>query len=335
VAESECGTYEEWIRSRSPSPFVTPDWLEAFRDRHRTPVYFRLLRGGETVAAIAGLLVRPRTRRLEETPALKALFTFGGPVVGDGDPTAISACLEELRSFAVGRGIPAVVCRSWDYPYRYSCDRQWFRTDTRVEYIVDLRGGPERQMARMGRTRRACIRRAARRGLRFRLHSGTEWIPVLIGLLEETRSVRRRKGYSDYDYHYITYTSTDLLARLLRRGVARIAGVDDGEKTLAACLVVNSASRAYAVLGGQCVKGYEAGAADLLYHHVIRRLGEEGVESLNLGGNPVSGDHGLRFYKTSLGATPHTCTGARSITPRARMIRALGNLYRRFHARIR
>jgi len=335
VEERHPGGFERWTSARASSPFVTPSWLEAFRGRDRIPVYFRFVRGSETVGAIGGLLVRPRTRSLERVPLLRTLFFFSGPVVVRGDEVLISRCVERIRDHAAARGIPAVVCRSWDYPCRYSCDRRLFRTVSRVEYIVDLRGGPERLLARMRKNRRLSIRKASRGELTCGLHRRKELLSTLINLLERTRSMRQRKGYADYDYHYITYTSTELLGRLIDGGIARVACAEVKGEILAASLIVSQGRRAYAVLAGQSQRGSEIGAGDLLYYEVMRQLGNEGVETLSLGGNPVSGDEGLRFYKTSLGATPHTCTGVRSITPRARMVRALGYYYRRVHARFR
>ena len=142
-------------------------------------------------------------------------------------------------------------------------------------------------------------------------------------------------GYPDYDYYYMNHLSTDVLGRLIDNGIARIACAEERGQVVATILIVSRGRRAYAVVGGQSPRGYEVGAGDLLFDHVMRQLDEEGVESLNLGGNPAAGEEGLRFYKSSLGATPRTSTASRTITPRARMVRTIGHICRKAHEYLR
>ncbi len=99
----------------------------------------------------------------------------------------------------------------------------------------------------------------------------------------------------------------------------------------AASLTVRQGSRAHVVLAGMSAEGYASGAGDLLHLTMMQKLQSEGVEALSLGGNPPSGDAGLRYYKASLGARPHTCTGGQVVSPAARLARLPGTLWRRIH----
>jgi hypothetical protein len=240
----------------------------------------------------------------------RPIFFFSGPAGHRSDQEFIPTCIQSLIRHAALNGYTSVQLNSWDYPYVCDMGNCRFLTETREEFIVDLCREFTDIRKAMRRMIKSKVKKAEECGLTFHEGDGPEMITDLVFLLEETRAIRRAKGHEDYSYYYIPYMDKQVIRRLLLNKITRMFYVKENGTILCAQLTAAYGQRAYGLVMGSKDRGYELGANALLWYRIIERFQQEGYATLNLGGGANDGGtSGLTFFKTSLGAEPHTCMG--------------------------
>jgi len=312
IEERDSSRYEESLRKFPASPFIAPAWLESFRTSRRQPIYFRFVSGGTTVGGIAGLILEPSSALLRKIN--RPIFFFSGPVGHQPDQEFIPACIQSLIQHATLNGYTSVQFNSWDYPYVCNMGNGHFCMETREEFIVNLRREFTDIRKAMRRMVKSKVKKAEECGLTFHESDAPDLIAELVSLLEETRAIRRAKGYEDYSYYYISYLDKEVILQLMLNKIARIFYVKENETILCAQLTAAYGQRAYGLVMGSKDRGYELGANALLWYRIIERFQQEGYATLNLGGVANDGGtSGLTFFKTSLGAEPCACMGGSTV----------------------
>lgn len=312
IEEFNLQQWDGYLNMFSAGPFITSSWLEAFRTSYRSPIYFRLVDKENTVGLAAGLILEPSQHILRKFD--RAIFFFSGPAVLRSDQELIRTCTISLINYAAANGYTSVQFKSWDYPYEYDLGDFPFHKKTRPEYIIDLRGELSDIQKNIKKKTKERIRKAKRSGLIFYESHSPAIIEELLGLLNETKSIRLLKGHTDYSYFYMPYFDKELIYKLFQNKIARIFYVKREDKILCIQLRIIYAKRAFALLAATGQEGYKLGANHFAMFHQIEQFKQEGIETFNLGGIPKdSGELGLITYKTAFGAEKHTCVGG--ITP--------------------
>lgn len=328
IEESDMQRWNVCLQSLPANLFIRPEWLESFRKPKRTPVYFRLVSEGRTLALAAGLSVEPPYRILR--PIYRTLFFFSGPAYLGSRPFP-RVYLERLTEYAMFNRYSHLHFGSWDYPYPLDFKGLPFHGSAREEYIIDLRGTLSDARKKINRMIRRKIKKAMEQGLAVYESGSPEWAETLTALLEETRSVRLSKGYEDYSCFYMPYFDQNVIRNLLNNKIAKIFYVKQGDEILCAQLILIAGTRAYPLLVGSKPKGYELGAYALILSEEIGRFHAAGIESLNLGGIPGdSSVSGLTFFKNSFGAEKHLCIGGRTFHLQGQFLNFLTDIYTQF-----
>ena len=299
--------WDHYLRQFSASPLLAAPWIEAFRTSQRVPIYFRFVADTQTIGIIAGLVIQPSHAFLRRID--RSLFFYSGPAVIQFDRNLINACIGNLLDYARANGFTSVSVQAYDYPYAFdACDLPYEQIQD--EYVLDLRGDFTDIQDKMRTSLKKNIRRAEKAGLTFHESCSPDIIETLIRLLEETKSVRRSKGYEDYSYFYMPHFDKEVIYKLFQQRIARIFYAQQQGKSVYLALSVTYNRKAYGLIAGTSMEGYKLNAPAFTLFYTIKKLHEEGIGSLNLSGVAGdSGESGLIFFKTSFGAQRHQCIG--------------------------
>jgi len=305
---SEISDICEWesdLNRFAPSPFITPQWVEAVRNSTRIPVYLNFILNNETVGKIAGLKIEAACLRKRH------LFFYSPPCIHDSIRGITGLIINKLVKYAVTNRFSRLIVRSYDSPSIFASDNNEFKITTDDEYIIDLTQSMEEiQKAFHCRSKRGKIRKAQKNGAVFCEGRSPDLIDKLILLLKETRSIRLSKGHEDYSYFYLPYMEESTLHKTFENGLARIFYVKIGDSISCIQFALTYGKRVYGVLLGTDRKGYKLGVSAFMDYSVIKKCKELGFESYNLGGVPDNASKsGMIFFKTSLGAKKFLCTG--------------------------
>jgi hypothetical protein len=331
---------DDWdsIVSKAPNIFITSHWLESFRSVTRQPVYFKFFRNDALIGLIAGIEVRSPS--LLNSLLGKELFFFTGPATLMADMEIRQLCMNSLLHYCSRKNYTHLKLLSMDYPYLYDCDTSVFRPKLRREFVINLNKTMLEIERRIDKDQRRHVRKARSQGWTFEIYSSRDAVESLIQLLEETRLVRTKKKYSDYNYYYIPYFDKDVICSLLERNIAVIScAVKDGIVHHAELTAIYS-NRAYGLLAGADSTAYREHAGPFLMYKVMEYLHSKGVASYNLGGGlrDLSSENLIRF-KMSFGAEEFRGTGGSTVPLDAagftRMLRTALRKYRIARRKIR
>ena len=319
VVETEGGAgWDQLVTDLGGSPLISGRWLEAVSSPRRRPIYLRLADPSGMSGAIAGLVLEPSGRLLRRYG--RRLFFYSGPalsVAGAERSPAVQAVVDFARRSAMA----GVVFRSWDYPHAFEYPQVVCHRSRRREFVLDLRGDMTALDARMRPQVHRQVRQALHAGLTFHEAESAEVLDDLLRLMEETRTLRRAKGYDDYDYFYMPHLSPEALTQLLRSGLARVFCARRASEVISVVMILVLGGRAVALLIGTKTEGYRLKAPSLVWHEAARQLKLSGVQSLNLLGVPPGpGGEKLAFFKMALGCERFPCAdGATGLLQRSPM----------------
>ncbi|HDH05170.1 MAG TPA: GNAT family N-acetyltransferase [Nitrospirae bacterium] len=304
---SDTCEWESDLNRFEPSPFITPQWLEAVRNPTRIPVYLNVRLANETVGKMAGLKIEASCFRKRH------LFFYSPPCVHDSNREITGLIINELVKYAVTNRFNRLIVRSYDSPSVFASNNKEFEIITDDEYIIDLTQSMEEiQKGFHRRSSRLQVKKAQKNGAVFYEGRSPDLIDKLVLLLNKTRSIRLSKGYEDYSYFYLPYMEESTLHKTLENGLASIFYVKIGDSISCIIFALTYGKRAYAALIGTSSKGYQLGLPAFMNYFTMKRLKELGFESYNLGGVPDDSSKskpGLIFFKTSLGAKRFSCMG--------------------------
>lgn len=292
--------WERFATGLGASPLVSTRWLAAVSSPERVPIHLRVEGPSGTSGAIAGLIQRPSNPLFR--PWGRSLFFYTGPALSVSDPRTGTQAVEAIVDFARRIGMSAVDFRSWDQALAYELPEVLPYRLSRAEYLLDVSGDMSAVDARMRSQVHRQMRQALDAGLTFEPADSVDAVDDLLRLVDETRSVRRDKGYGHYDYFYMPHLSRDALVRALQSGLAQLFRVRRESDVLSVVFILTLGRRAAALLIGTAAEGYRLRAPSLMWHEVARALNLAGVHRLNFLGVPsgVQGEK-LAFFKMSLG----------------------------------
>ena len=304
---SEISNIKEWesdLNRFEHTIFVTPKWLEAFRDSTKIPVYLNFNFDNETVGKVAGLKLESDCTRLRN------LFFYSSPSVHKSNTGIFDTVINELIGYAASNRFNRLIVRSYDSPFLFESNNRDFKVNTDDEYLIDLSKSMEEIQKGFNRLTMRKVKKAKNSGAAVFEEDSPALIDRLVLLLEETRSIRLSKGYEYYSYFYFPYLDKDKLNKLLANGAGKIFFVKIGDNINCVLFVLIHNRRAYNLLIGSSSESYNLGVASYIHYYAVIRLKELGYEYYNLGRIPDdSSGPGLIFFKTSLGAKTARCMG--------------------------
>ena len=106
---------------------------------------------------------------------------------------------------------------------------------------------------------------------------GAKFVADLMSLLDETKSIRRSKGFEDYSYFYMPYFDKEVIYKLFQNKIARIFYVKKQNHILCVKLVTIHNKKACALLIGTNSEGYKLKAPAFIWFNTMKKLKEEGI----------------------------------------------------------
>jgi hypothetical protein len=305
--------WREIVRSFEGNPLLLPEVSEASES---TPdlLFLTLHAGDDRVGCALG----NRTSR-------KFLGLFGGrPTLHLVTPPAVAAGIgkeEALTAFAeylAGKGYGALsVGQGWGEDYGDSPAVARFIERTYIEFVLDLTRDRETLDRGIHRKHLKNVRRAYENGLVLETCDRLETF-LLLRDMQEASSERASERGNDYRIQEERFFRRAYKA-VYKDGPGRVLLAKRDEGYVAAFAWLTFGSRAITVRSGATREGYESSAMHLLQYELIRRLKEEGVKQLNIGGVPEGAadtshpNHGLYNFKRYFGGTPSRRTSLKVI----------------------
>jgi len=307
---SDVDNWDEFLkRFPASGPFHTRAWAECFRSARLTPLYLHLVSNNQTVGAITGVAVDPKSAVLRGID--RKISFFSGPTLLQMDPISIRDSMLSLNRYATEQGYTSLLCSGRDYPYAYDWGESKVHLDSIHEYIVDMSEPWEQIRSCMRKSIPEQSRKAGRSGLTFHEHRDASMLPQLLRLLENTQLRRKRKNGVNFSPYYTPHLAEGPMQNLSKSNIARFFAVRRDAQVLCVLLLFSFCRRAYALSIGCSDEGYRLRAPAFLWFNTIETLKAEGIESLNLAGGGPQSAHA--FAKISLGAERRACTG--SVSP--------------------
>jgi hypothetical protein len=259
------------------NPFMSREWLDAFSDRFRKPVYLRFLRDEQEVGFAGGLIVQ--TEELFHIPLnFRKIHFFTGPLIPEEGPKSIQSCLLALRRFVCSQNYWNIYLDCLDFPYDLDVSSLGYTPINRDEYIIDLHDDIDAILGRLGKNRRKVLHKIEKHHLNFMEITGAGKFESLVSCLQSTRRKKKKIGLGNYPAYYISYMDDEILKRLLESSIAKLYCIQSDETVMCSLLCIIYKKCSYALLGGTTKTGYELNANTLLYWETMKKLKETGVE---------------------------------------------------------
>jgi hypothetical protein len=205
-----------------------------------------------------------------------------------------------------------------------------YRTQEKIEYVIDLTQGRDRLWTGLHRDQRHNVRYSERANVKVERMDTLEAVRALREIQAE---VTRRHAVKGDVYGIRPRAVYDALHRvLITQGLARIyCAVLDGQIVMAA-LCSTHGGRSRGIHNGASQLGLKVRASTAVIWRIIEELSQEGYEELSLGiaepsvEDPSSLAHGLHEFKLDLGAESRRVPFvSRELSPGRVMVhRALG-----------
>jgi hypothetical protein len=266
------------------------------------PLYLRYQRDGDILGV--ALAVRSRCRLSGEYR--HAYFPGPAAYAKDVDRTSANAALRELLR---DLGVAEVQWESFDA----ACTSVPAQHPERVEYLLDLTQVDERLVWPPSAAHRRSVRKGEREGWTLEVLTGPARVRALEGVME--RVIERASGRGVELHVGIPAVLSEAGAKG-EKGLV-VYAAKDGPTLLAAALIGSSERRAYFLMGGATLAGYQCGGSVWLHARLASELAASGLSFYNLGGAPASAiqeddpAHGLHRFKLGFGPTVVPCAGDR------------------------
>lgn len=295
---------EEWAlatRAVDAGFFHSPSGLRVGAPQGQ-PLYLRYQRDGQ----VRGVALAVRSRCRLSGHYRHAYFPCWPAYASDVDQaaanTALAGTLREL-------GVADV---QWD-SFDATCRAPQALSASRVEYLIDLAQVEERLVWPPTAAHRRSVRRGERDGWTLEVLQGPARARALEGVME--RVIERASGRG-VEIHVAI---PPILSEAGTNGPKDLVvyAAKEGPTLLAAALVGLSEHRAYFLMGGATLAGYQCGASVWLHARLASQFAAAGLHHYNLGGAPASatleGDpaHGLHRFKMGFGPALLPCAGDR------------------------
>lgn len=300
---------DEWattIRAVDGGFFHSPVGLRVGAPRGE-PLYLRYQRDGQ----ILGVALAVRSRCRLSGRLRHAYFPSWPAYAKDVDRSAanfaLSRALQDL-------GIAEV---QWD-SFDAGCTSPPAQIPDRVEYVIDLTQVEERLVWPPSTGHRRSVRRGEREGWTLEVLTGPARVRALESVME--RVIERASGRGIEIHVAVPSALTDPGTNATEDLVVYAAKAEG--TLLAAALIGMNERRAFFLMGGATLAGYQCGGSVWLHARLASQFAAAGLRHYNLGGAPASAirpddpAHGLHRFKTGFGgvvvpcATDHWILGA-------------------------
>ena len=185
----------------------------------------------------------------------------------------------------------------------------------RVEYVIDLAQVEERLVWPPSTAHRRTVRRGEREGWTLERLTGATASRALEGVMER---VIERASHRGVEIH-VTVPNAIGEAGLRDTKALAVFAAKQHDTLLAAALIGLCPTRAYYLMGGATLAGYQCGASVWLHARLASQFAAEGLQHYNLGGAPASAtrdddpSHGLHRFKMGFGPRVVPCASDRWI----------------------
>lgn len=268
------------------------------------PLYLRYQRDG----VILGVALAVRSRCRLSGHLRHAYFPTWPAYAPNVDRAPADAALARtLRDLGVAEV-------QWD-SFDAGCFVPPARTPERMEYVIDLAQVEQRLVWPPSTGHRRSVRRGERDGWTIEALTGPARIRALEGVME--RVIERASGRGVEIKAEIPAALTDPGASAAKDLVVYAA--KDGPTLLAAALIGFGEHRAFFLMGGATLAGYQCGGSVWLQARLASQFASDGLRHYNLGGAPASASreddpsHGLHRFKLGFGSAVVPCAGDRWI----------------------
>jgi hypothetical protein len=279
------------------SLFFLPEFLESVKDSFESPVYFDIVEEGNALAKISGLAVQRR-------------YLFRSRLHFYAGPATLNVLSNEqyreifhlLIAYARSNRYSRIIVNSYDYLVELP-RMKWYKSNTRSEYVIDIKRAGDDIKKIFSRNIIRQSKKASQKGFILKESRESKYLEQLIALLEETRTFRLKKGYTDYEYFYLARIDKDSLRRLIESGLIHFSVVEKDGKVYAIQASLMNEGKAYTLYVGVNQQGYQEGVPSFLDYNLIILLSKRGFKTINFGGIPTEKSHqGLIEFKKKLGA---------------------------------
>jgi lipid II:glycine glycyltransferase (peptidoglycan interpeptide bridge formation enzyme) len=242
----------------------------------------RFYEADELAACAIGLATRPRRlRRLIGGESSFTLPTAPALASKEHARSVRKALFEYTRSAGFERmHVNAAGSRSMIDDLELAA----YRTESILEFEIDLQRDLETISAAMHKTHRKNIRRAAKQDLRVERDESLEGLLRLrdMQLSSSERATRKTEGFGVDE----RASFERLHDQVYSKGLGRVLFAYQGDEAIAALAWLSAANRAVTVRSGSTAQGYQTRAMYLLYDELIRISHAEKLLQLNAGGVP-------------------------------------------------
>jgi hypothetical protein len=299
TAFSHPATWQNDLSSFDYSLFTIPEWIESFGVEDRIPVYFNFEKDGETVGKMAGLILH------KDKPLKRKLFFHAGPSLKKGiSEHNRLRCLQVLVSYARQHNMGRICMLSYDFKFEINTNK-YYCVYPRSEYIIPLSASKDDVAGAISSEVKRRFKKAVAEGFSIQEVNTAEMIEELIGLIDTTKNVRLKKGYTAYNPFYIPHFNREVLMKLLINKALRIFVAFQNNQVFGIDAILVKDRKAYGLLMGFTENGYRFAMPSFINYYIIMKLKSEGFDYLNMGGVSVDITHqGLQQFKKSLGAVP-------------------------------
>lgn len=261
-------------------------WAKVLSDSYGyTPAYFTRARGGELHSVLPLMEVKSR---LTGCRGVSLPFTDDCKVLSP-EPGAARAVIEEAMKW--GRA------RDWKY-LELRGGRELFpaapASTSFYGHRLDLAGGEQRLFAGFESAVRRAIRKAEKLGVKVEISHTLEALRDFYTLHCKTR---KKHGLPPQPFWFFR----NLHNHVLRAQQGFVALARYGQKAIAAGVYVHLGSRAIYKYGASDAASQDLRGNNLVMWEAIKRLAQNGFESLDLGRTSCA-DTGLRRFKLGWGA---------------------------------
>lgn len=294
------GNSEAWdteLEEFGGSVFMTSKWLNIISTQERGPIYLRFIFNGEVIALLGGIEL------LYSRYNLKQLFFYSGIATKTKDPELIRKCKLSLYEYAKINKYFRIRMRSYDHTSDVQTTLKQFKEIRRIEFITFLDKDKDEIFKNFDSDvkRRAGI--AKKKGVILNNSKSISFTEKMFTLLEETKKIRRSKGYEEYDYSYLPFFKGEEINRLVSAGHASFYYAELGDEILSIQFVFECQGKAYEIFEGTTLNGYKMNAPAFMMYEVTGVLKDKGYKYYNHGGVPHGLSHeGLKKFKAKIGA---------------------------------
>lgn len=183
-----------------------------------------------------------------------------------------------------------------------------------IDFTIDLGKDMEEINRAIHQKHRKNVRKASE-ALEIEMSGSLEGLTA-IRKLQQGSSERAAEKGNDYAVQDENYFK-EIYAKVYRNGPGRVMLAKSNGECVAGFAYLVFCNKAVTVRSGATKAGYESMAMHLIQYEIIRRLREEGVREINIGGVPAGAadpshiNHGLYNFKRYFGAQAHQRTGVK------------------------